>query len=83
MRMFIDAGAGSDKFHQISLLNTTSNGYLEYIFRRAAKELFGVAVDQPLVYTQGKNKDLKEVTLSLPNGQPVLRFAAAYGFRNI
>jgi hypothetical protein len=63
MRLFIDAGAGSEKFHQISRLNTTSNGYLEYIFRRASKELFGVSVDNPLIYTQGKNKDLKEVTL--------------------
>ena len=62
MRQFIDASAGSEFFHQISVLNTTSNGYLEYIFRKTAKDLFGVVIDplQPLNYVQGKNKDLKE-----------------------
>lgn len=37
---------------------------------------------QPLQYVQGKNKDLKECVLEV-NGKGVLRFAAAYGFRNI
>jgi len=66
------------------MLNTTSNGYLEYIFRRTAKEIYGVAIDsmQPLQYIQGKNRDLKECVLEV-NGKTVLRFAAAYGFRNI
>lgn len=37
----------------------TSNGYLEYIFRRAASEIQGVKIDHqaPLVYKQGKNKN--------------------------
>ena len=84
MRMFVDASCGSEKFSQISRLNTTSNGYLEYIFRRTAKEVFGVTIDpmEPLVYVPGKNKDLKECQLTV-KGQVVLRFAAAYGFRNI
>ena len=36
----------------------TSNGYLEYIFRRAASEINGVFIDNdmPLVYKQGKNR---------------------------
>ena len=37
---------------------------------------------EPLVYIPGKNKDLKECQLVV-NGQVVLRFASAYGFRNI
>ena len=54
------------------------------MFRRAAREIFGVVIDptQPLEYIQGKNKDLKECVLEL-QGQVVLRFSAAYGFRNI
>ena len=85
MRMFIDTASGAEKFHQIAHLNTTSNGYLEHIFRRTAKEVFGVVIDpqQPLKYVQGKNKDLKECVLELEGGKQVLRFAAAYGFRNI
>ena len=71
MEMFVEAASTSQKFHQISQLNTTSNGYLEYIFRRAAKEIFDVTIapDQPLLYTQGKNRDLKEVVLELPGGK--------------
>ncbi len=62
----------------------TSNGYLEYVFRRAAKEIFGIYIDpsKPIEYIHGKNKDLKECVLEV-NGNVVLRFAAAYGFRNI
>ena len=50
MHMFIDAATSTDKFRQIAYLNTTSNGYLEYIFRRAAREIYGVSIDpqQPL-----------------------------------
>ena len=50
MKMFVDAASSTEKFKQISILNTTSNGYLEYIFRRASRELFGVSIDptQPL-----------------------------------
>jgi iron only hydrogenase large subunit-like protein len=84
MRMFVDAACSTEKFRQVAILNTTSNGYLEYIFRRASKEIFGVHIDplQPLQYIQGKNKDLKETILEV-DGKVVLRFAAAYGFRNI
>ena len=61
-----------------------SGGYLDYTFRRAARVLFGVSVEGPLPFTtpRAKNPDLREVTLEV-GGKTVLRFAAAYGFRNI
>ncbi len=68
----------------VSYRGRTSNGYLEYIYRRLAKELFNTVLDytQPLEYVVGKNKDLKEATLEI-GGQRVLKFASAYGFKNI
>lgn len=70
-----------------------SGGFLEFVFRYAALELFGVELgwEQPLAYQQGRNADYQEVLLELPQpaGQPAgeaavaLRFARAYGFRNI
>jgi hypothetical protein len=56
----------------------TSNGYLEYIFRRAASDLYKVQirVSEPLIYKQGKNRHYQEVTYP---GVP-LKFVAAYGF---
>jgi len=58
-----------------------SGGYLEAIFKHAAKELFGVHVEH-VEYKAGKNQDFKEALLEV-DGKVVLRFAAAYGFRNI
>ena len=37
----------------------------------------------PLEYVQGRNKDLKEVIIKDGQGKTVLKFAQAYGFRNI
>jgi hypothetical protein len=56
----------------------TSNGYLEYIFRRCAREQFSVVIPQnePLVYKQGKNRHYHEVTYPGVD----LKFVAAYGF---
>ncbi|CAN0304934.1 unnamed protein product, partial [Hapterophycus canaliculatus] len=60
-----------------------SGGYLEYVFRHAAAELFGVDLaGQPLVYRAGRNADFRETTLEV-DGKVLLRFAYAYGFRNI
>jgi iron only hydrogenase large subunit-like protein len=61
-----------------------SGGYMEYIFRTAARELFHqeLPLDHPLQIVQGRNADIKECSLFV-NGQRVLHFAAAYGFRNI
>uniref|UniRef100_A0A8C5SHS1 Nuclear prelamin A recognition factor n=1 Tax=Laticauda laticaudata TaxID=8630 RepID=A0A8C5SHS1_LATLA len=58
-----------------------SDGYLEHIFKHSAKELFNTEVKE-LTYKTLKNKDFQEVTLE-KDGETVLRFAAAYGFRNI
>jgi len=61
-----------------------SGGYMEYIFRTAARELYNqdFPPGQPLPIIQGRNADIKECSLVV-NGQRVLHFAAAYGFRNI
>lgn len=60
---------------------SSSGGYLEHVFRRAAKRLF----DQEQVkleYHALRNKDLQEITLQV-DGETKLKFAFAYGFRNI
>jgi iron only hydrogenase large subunit-like protein len=60
-----------------------SGGAAEYVYRVAARELFGVELPPgPLPWVQGKNADLHELTLS-HEGETVLRFVRAYGFRNI
>mmetsp|Transcript_14850 Transcript_14850/g.37709 ORF Transcript_14850/g.37709 Transcript_14850/m.37709 type:complete len:497 (+) Transcript_14850:227-1717(+) len=60
-----------------------SGGYVDFVFRVAAQELFGVQVAPgPLPYKTLRNADFKEVVLTV-NDQAVLRFATAYGFRNI
>ncbi|KAL4424954.1 hypothetical protein ABPG77_009683 [Micractinium sp. CCAP 211/92] len=72
------AGAGS-----VVPASSGSGGYLEHVFRAAAWQLFGQRLPPgELQMTVGRNADLREVTLSV-GGAPVLRFAAAYGFRNI
>ncbi|KAF1539571.1 Cytosolic Fe-S cluster assembly factor NARFL, partial [Eudyptula minor] len=58
-----------------------SGGYLEHIYKYAAKELFGIQVDT-IQYKPLKNKDFQEVTLE-KDGAVLLQFALAYGFRNI
>ncbi|NXI72024.1 NARFL factor, partial [Anseranas semipalmata] len=58
-----------------------SGGYLEHIYKYAAKELFGIQVDK-IQYKPLKNKDFQEVTLE-KDGVVLLQFALAYGFRNI
>ncbi|KAG9476660.1 hypothetical protein GDO78_002186, partial [Eleutherodactylus coqui] len=58
-----------------------SGGYLEHIFKYAAQELFGLHVNE-IKYKPLKNKDFQEVTLE-KDGEVLLQFALAYGFRNI
>eukprot|EP01006_Ploeotia_vitrea_P027013 TRINITY_DN59905_c0_g1_i3.p1 TRINITY_DN59905_c0_g1~~TRINITY_DN59905_c0_g1_i3.p1 ORF type:complete len:300 (+),score=122.19 TRINITY_DN59905_c0_g1_i3:937-1836(+) len=82
-----------------------SGGYLEAVYRYAAKELFGIDLQgAALEYTRPgrRNRDLLEVQLKAPSSsaasaaandgndtnkksksKPLLRFARAYGFRNI
>ncbi|GBG31099.1 Cytosolic Fe-S cluster assembly factor NARFL [Hondaea fermentalgiana] len=67
----------------VSAADGGSGGYVEYVFRTAAKELFGVDVPSgPLPFKQGRNADIRTVELHV-QGKPALRFATAYGFRNI
>jgi len=59
-----------------------SGGYFEYVFRSAARELYGVTVEGPLQYKTLRNTDFKEAVLEV-EGKVVLRFGAVHGFRNI
>ncbi|XP_070506459.1 probable cytosolic Fe-S cluster assembly factor AGAP009023 [Chironomus tepperi] len=58
-----------------------SGGYSDYIFKYAAKELFNKNVEV-LEYKNLRNPDFREVTLE-KDGQVLLKFAIANGFRNI
>ncbi|KAL7336270.1 Cytosolic Fe-S cluster assembly factor nar1 [Mucor circinelloides] len=71
---------------------SSSGGALEYIFATAAKELFNIhnVPSDPLhmasanvIVKTGKNADVKEYMLVAEDGRVLLRFATAYGFRNI
>jgi iron only hydrogenase large subunit-like protein len=76
----------------LSTEGSSSGGYLSYIFRYAAFELFGVSltpadtelgsVEKGVEIRPGRNPDYFELVLNM-GGTDVLRFAAAYGFRNI
>ena len=60
-----------------------SGGYLENIFRYAAEELFDAKLpSSELKLVQGRNPDIREVVYE-ESGSVRLRFALAYGFRNI
>uniref|UniRef100_K9IK42 Nuclear prelamin A recognition factor n=1 Tax=Desmodus rotundus TaxID=9430 RepID=K9IK42_DESRO len=61
--------------------STSSDGHLAHVFRHAAKELFNEDVGE-VTYRTLRNKDFREVTLE-KSGEVLLRFAAAYGFRNL
>lgn len=58
-----------------------SGGYCEHIFKYAAKSLFDDTVGK-LEFKSLRNPDFKEITLER-NGEVLLRFAIANGFRNI
>ncbi|XP_045542876.1 probable cytosolic Fe-S cluster assembly factor CPIJ010948 [Papilio machaon] len=58
-----------------------SGGFAHHVFLHAAEQLFGIT-DPPMVYKEFRNPDFKELTLE-HEGQVVLRFAVANGFRNI
>ncbi|CAE7315164.1 Ciao3 [Symbiodinium sp. CCMP2456] len=65
--------------------NAGSGGFLEHVFREAARELFHLDLPSaPLALQTKQNEDMREVILRDPQSQEVLlRFTAAYGFRNI
>ncbi|XP_053695129.1 probable cytosolic Fe-S cluster assembly factor CPIJ010948 [Sabethes cyaneus] len=58
-----------------------SGGYCEYIFKYAARKLFNIAIDK-VEFKSLRNSDLREAVLE-HDGEVVLRFAIANGFRNI
>lgn len=62
-----------------------SGGFLEFVFREAAAELFSTAsVGSRLELRTKQNEDMREVVLEDPDSKRVLlKFSAAYGFRNI
>ncbi|EPB83346.1 hypothetical protein HMPREF1544_09879 [Mucor circinelloides 1006PhL] len=71
---------------------SSSGGALEYIFATAAKELFNIhnvpadplhMASANVIVKTGKNADVKEYMLVAEDGRVLLRFATAYGFRNI
>ncbi|XP_028914478.1 cytosolic iron-sulfur assembly component 3 [Ornithorhynchus anatinus] len=73
-------GSGPDQ-EPIGHRGGGAGGYLEHVFRHAARELFGISVGE-LTYKPLKNKDFQEVTLER-DGSVLLHCALAYGFRNI
>ncbi|CAI2365516.1 unnamed protein product [Moneuplotes crassus] len=79
----LDREITESPFYSGYVQKQSSNGYSEYIFIRAAKELYGVDLtSDDLAYKQVRNKDFQEVVLEVM-GLPVMKFALAYGFRNI
>ncbi|XP_059477314.1 cytosolic iron-sulfur assembly component 3 [Neocloeon triangulifer] len=58
-----------------------SGGFTENVFIHASQRLFGVTPEN-LNYIPGRNPDLQELNLE-KDGEVVLRFAVANGFRNI
>lgn len=65
--------------------NGSAGGYLEYIFRKSAEEIYGVLLpDSPLEFRTKQNEDMREVVLEDQKTHRVVsRFVAAYGFRNV
>ena len=64
----------------------SSGGYLEFVFRESAARLNGTidfSPEKPLPLKVVRNQDFQEITLSGANGEVLLHFALAYGFRNI
>ncbi|XP_076265525.1 putative cytosolic Fe-S cluster assembly factor AGAP009023 [Rhynchophorus ferrugineus] len=62
-------------------IGSGSGGYADYIFKSAARELFGEDCDN-IEYKTLRNQDFREVILE-KEGKILLRFAIANGFRNI
>ncbi|KAI8050216.1 iron hydrogenase [Syncephalis plumigaleata] len=76
--MFTKLSASTTEGQEQELLGSSGNGsggYLEYIMRYAAQQ--GVSIRTI------RNADFREITLENAQGEPLLRFAAVYGFRNI
>lgn len=90
--------ADGSAFVAASQRNGGSGGYAEYIFKYAAQQLYGANLWDmgSLPYKEGRNPDIAEIDINtvLGAGDPTansiaptparkLKFARAYGFRNI
>lgn len=86
-------GASLDDVHQLSCVHkpfgvavgSGSDGYAEYVLRRAAKEILGVEVGPGDVQFEKSSKsgDVRVATVEKVDGSRTLRFATAYGFRSL
>lgn len=45
MEHFVEASQDVETLKVVSQFNMTSNGYLEYIMRRSAKEIFDISIE--------------------------------------
>ncbi len=82
-KIFLLAIGLTELFVKSAVWFLCTGGYLDYIFRTAAAQLFGQDVGHgPLPMRVLRNADFQEVSLEVA-GRPALRFALAYGFRNI
>ncbi|KAF9124734.1 hypothetical protein BGW39_007939 [Mortierella sp. 14UC] len=83
-----DPNTGADQV-LVGASGNASGGFLEYVMQYAAQEIFGIGgVDADkavgVEVKTVRNSDFREVTLEVPgSGEVLLKFAAAYGFRNI
>ena len=81
--LFQSASEDGEAFCSSVEINGGSGGYVEYIFRYAANKLFDIDLrGKSLDYKPGRNPDMHELELQI-DGNVVMRFAKAYGFRNI
>ncbi|PAA69367.1 hypothetical protein BOX15_Mlig012876g2 [Macrostomum lignano] len=61
-----------------------SGGYLDCVLRLSSQRLLGTQPELPLKLTSLRNKDIQEIEVTSPSDpDKKLRFALAYGFRNI
>ena len=79
-------------FNLAPVEGSSSGGYLLYIMKYAVSALFGIKLSTTdiekgqngITIVPGRNHDFTSVNFTLPGHQePVLKFAYAYGFRNI
>jgi iron only hydrogenase large subunit-like protein len=81
-----------DGIHLVGTEGSSSGGYLSFIMRYAVYHLFGVHLSwtdiergtNGIRIVPGRNADFTEIRYQPPDApEPLLRFAYAYGFRNI
>ena len=79
----LDSLVSSDQVHTLSTCDGSgSGGFAQNVAVMAAKELFDLDIDD-LQFKTLKNADFTETEVMAGNGEVVLRFAVANGFRNI